>query len=237
MKRSGKVVADVLDLLRDAVRPGVTPRQLDQAAENYLKKVGAIPSFKNYNGYPATLCVSPNEVVVHGIPNDDPLEEGDIVSLDMGAVVDGYHADAARTYPVGKISAEKARLIEVTRESFFEAMKYCRTGYRISDVSNAVQVYCEARGYSLVRVLTGHGVGRHLHEDPEIPNFGKPGRGPRIQEGMTLAVEPMVNMGTYFVKTADDGWTVSTCDGKPSAHYENSIAIVDGEPLILTLNR
>lgn len=237
MRQSGKIVADVLDMLREMVKPGITPNQLNKAAEEYLTKCGAVPSFKGYCGYPATLCVSPNEVVVHGIPNDIPFQEGDIVSVDMGAVVHGFHTDAARTYAVGSISKEKADLVRVTEESFFQGLRFCRTGNRLSDISSCIQQYCEGHGYSVVRVLTGHGVGRNLHEDPEIPNFGRPGRGPRLQEGMTLAIEPMINLGGYAVETSADGWTVSTCDGKPSAHYENTVAIVNGEPEILTLNR
>lgn len=234
MKESGRMTAEVLELLGKSIRPGITGRQLDRIAEEYLQKHGAKASFKGYNGYPAALCVSPNHYVVHGIPNDIPLREGDIVSLDFGVLYKGFNTDAARTFPVGSISDENQKLIDRTRESFYKGIEFCKVGYRISDISSAIQQYAESYGYSLVRALTGHGVGEKLHEDPEIPNFGRPGRGPRIQNGMTLAIEPMVNLGSYAVEVLPDGWGVVTKDRMPSAHYENTVAVIDGEPVLLT---
>ncbi len=235
MRRAGEVVAGVFELMEKEIKPGVTTAQLDKIVYGHIVQNGCTPSFKGYNGFPASACISVNNEVVHGIPGDRTLKEGDIVSVDVGACYQGYHADAARTYPVGSISPEAQRLIDVTRESFFEGMKQAKAGNRIGDIASAVQQYVEAHGYSVVRDLVGHGVGAHLHESPEVPNFGHPGRGARLQTGMTIAVEPMVNMGHYDVYTLDNDWTVVTEDNSLSAHYENTVIITDGEPEYTTL--
>ncbi|RBP44901.1 type I methionyl aminopeptidase [Garciella nitratireducens] len=234
MKRAGAVVAQTHERLKEFIEPGITTQELDKIAEEYILKSGAKPAFKGYNGFPASICASINEEVVHGIPGSRVLEEGDIISLDIGAIVEGYVGDAARTHAVGEISSEKQKLIKVTRESFFQGIQFAKQGYRLSDISHAVQKYVEENGFSVVRDYVGHGVGRNMHEDPPIPNYGNPGRGPRLKEGMVLAIEPMVNIGTYHVKTLQNNWTVVTLDGKSSAHYENTIAITEGEPEILT---
>ena len=202
--------------------------------EENIKKYNATPSFKGYGGFSGSICASVNEEVVHGIPGNRVLKDGDIISLDIGAYYKGYHGDSAKTHGVGVISEEDRKLIEVTRESFYEGIKFARVGYRLSDISHAVQVHAEKYGYSLVRDLVGHGVGADLHEDPQVPNYGPPGKGPRLQEGMVLAIEPMVNAGRYQVKTLADGWTTITVDGKKSAHYEHTIALTSDEPLLLT---
>lgn len=216
------------------VKPGVTTREIDKAVFHFIRSQGAEPSFLNYNGYPASVCVSVNDEIIHGIPGPRVLKEGDIVSVDVGAYIGGFHGDCAATYPCGKISEEAQRLIDVTRQSFFEGFAQAREGNRISDISHAVQAYVEANGFSVVREYVGHGVGASLHEAPEIPNYGKPGHGPRLQKNMTIAVEPMVNVGGYEVRVLDNGWTVVTADGSLSAHYENSLLVTDGEPEILT---
>lgn len=235
MREAGKIVAETHEILREAVAPGITTLELDQIAEKNIRKYNAIPSFKGYGGFSGSICASVNDEVVHGIPGNRVLVEGDIISLDIGAYYKGYHGDSAKTHGVGVISEEDRKLIEVTRESFYEGIKYAREGYRLSDISHAVQVHAEKHGYSLVRDLVGHGVGADLHEDPQVPNYGPPGKGPRLQEGMVLAVEPMVNAGRYHVKTLADGWTTVTIDGKKSAHYEHTIALTSDEPLILTM--
>lgn len=235
MRRAGEVVADLFEILEKEIKPGVSTAHIDKIAYEYITANGCIPSFKNYNGYPASICASVNDEVVHGIPGSRVLKEGDIISIDLGACYQGYHADAARTYPVGEISPEAQRLIDVTRQSFFEGMKQAKAGNRIGDISAAIQEFVEANGYSVVEALVGHGIGAHLHESPEVPNFGRPGRGARLQKGMTIAVEPMVNMGHYDVYTLDDEWTVVTDDGSLSAHYENTVIITDGEPEYTTL--
>lgn len=235
MREAGKIVAETHEILREAVAPGVTTLELDQIAEKNIRKYNANPSFKGYGGFSGSICASVNDEVVHGIPGNRVLVEGDIISLDIGAYYKGYHGDSAKTHGVGVISEEDRKLIEVTRESFYEGIKYAREGYRLSDISHAVQVHAEKHGYSLVRDLVGHGVGADLHEDPQVPNYGPPGKGPRLQEGMVLAVEPMVNAGRYHVKTLADGWTTVTIDGKKSAHYEHTIALTSDEPLILTM--
>ena len=213
----------------------VTTADIDRAVEDFILSAGAIPSFKNYEGYPASACVSVNDEIVHGIPSKDRvLKEGDIVSVDVGAYIEGFHGDAARTFPVGKITPEAQRLIDVTRQCFFEGIKFARLGYRIGDLSGAIQDYAEKNGFSVVRELIGHGVGRNLHEAPDVPNYRMRSPGIRFHEGLTIAVEPMINAGTRRVRMTGDGWTVKTEDGAYSAHYENSIAITDGEPLILT---
>jgi len=234
MREAGKIVADTHEVLRQAVAPGITTMELDKIAEENIKKYNATPSFKGYGGFSGSICASINEEVVHGIPGNRVLKDGDIISLDIGAYYKGYHGDSAKTHGVGVISEEDRKLIEVTRESFYEGIKFARVGYRLSDISHAVQVHAEKYGYSLVRDLVGHGVGTDLHEDPQVPNYGPPGKGPRLQEGMVLAIEPMVNAGRYQVKTLADGWTTITVDGKKSAHYEHTIALTSDEPLILT---
>lgn len=235
MREAGKITAGALRVVQEQIRPGVTTAHLNRLAEEYILSHNATPAFKGYNGFPASICASVNAQVVHGFPNDIELQEGDIASIDIGAFYNGYCGDAARTFPVGNISDEAAALIEATKKSFFEGLKYARLGYRLSDLSHAIQSYVEARGFSVVKSFVGHGIGQKMHEDPQVPNFGPPGMGPRLRPGMTLAVEPMVNQGTDEVDIQGDGWTVLTRDRKLSAHYENTIAITDGDPLILTL--
>jgi methionyl aminopeptidase len=234
MRRAGKITAAARALAGEMVRPGVTTQEIDRAVEQFIRSQGAVPSFLNYSGYPASACISVNDEVIHGIPGKRVLKEGDIVSVDVGAYIGGFHGDCAATFPCGKISPEAEDLIRVTRESFFEGIKYAKEGQRISDISAAIQMYVESRGYSIVREFVGHGIGTHLHESPEVPNYGRPGRGPRLLRGMTLAIEPMVNAGEAGVRQLSDGWTVKTLDGKLSAHYENTVLITDGEPEILT---
>ncbi len=235
MRAAGRIVAETFEVLKEALKPGVTTAELNQLAERFIKKSGATCSFYRYNGYPGSICTSINEQVVHGIPSKHTvLKEGDIISLDVGAYRDGYHGDAARTFAVGKISADAQKLIDVTKQSFFEGIEKAVPGNRIGDIGHAVQAYVEANGFSVVRALVGHGVGSDMHEDPEVPNYGSEGRGVRLVSGMTIAIEPMVNMGTYHVNTLSDGWTVVTADGKLSAHYENSIAVTGNGPEILT---
>lgn len=234
MQESGRIVALVHETIKKAIKPGVTTGELDKIAEEIITENGAVPSFKGYHGFPGSICASINDQVIHGIPGDIKLSEGDIISIDVGALKNGYHADAARTHPVGNVSEAAANLIKVTEESFFEGLKYCRKGYRLSDVSHAIQKYSEDRGYGVVRDFVGHGVGRQLHEDPPIPNYGAPGRGPRLESGMVLAIEPMINQGDHRVKVLDDDWTVVTLDGLWSAHYEHTVVITEDEPLLLT---
>ena len=234
MRRAGKITAAARAVAREMVKPGVTTHQIDKAVFEFIKSQGATPSFLNYNGYPASVCVSVNDEIIHGIPGKRVLREGDIVSVDVGAYIDGFHGDCAGTYPCGQVSDEAMRLIRVTQQSFFEGMKYAREGYHIKDISHAIQTYVEAQGYSVVREYVGHGIGRKMHEAPEVPNFGEPGHGPRLLRGMTIAVEPMVNAGTASIIQLSDGWTVKTADGKNAAHYENTILITDGEPELLT---
>lgn len=234
MRRAGKITAAARALARDMVRPGVTTQQIDKAVFQFITEQGATPSFLHYNGYPASVCVSVNDEIIHGIPGPRVLEEGDIVSCDVGAYIGGFHGDCAATFACGKISPEAQDLIDVTRQSFFEGIKFAKEGYRLYDISAAIQAYVEGHGYSIVREYVGHGVGAQMHEAPEIPNYGHPGRGPRLLRGMTLAIEPMVNAGTAAIRQMPDGWTVRTADGKWAAHYENTILITDGEPEILT---
>ena len=234
MRRAGKITAAARAVARDMVKPGVTTQQIDKAVHRFITEQGAIPSFLHYNGYPASVCVSVNDEIIHGIPGDRVLHEGDIVSVDVGARYRGFNGDCAGTFPCGQCSDEALRLIRITRQSFFEGIRFARVGYRISDIGHAIQDYAESYGYSLVREYVGHGVGAGLHEAPEIPNYGKPGHGPRLQKNMTIAVEPMVNAGDYEVRVLDNGWTVVTADGSLSAHYENSLLVTDGEPEILT---
>ncbi|MBQ9699959.1 MAG: type I methionyl aminopeptidase [Lachnospiraceae bacterium] len=236
MREAGKILAKTHEELKNAIRPGMSTLEIDRLGEKIIRGYGCIPSFLNYNGYPASICVSVNDEVVHGIPSADRiLMEGDIVSLDAGVIYKGYHADAARTYGVGQISPEAQKLIDVTKQSFFEGIKMAKDGNHLHDISNAIADYCESYGYGVVRDLVGHGIGKNLHEDPQIPNFRQRRRGIKLSKGMTLAIEPMVNEGTYEVYWLDDDWTVVSDDGSLSAHYENTILITDGEPEILTI--
>ena len=235
MRRAGKITAAARALAGEMVRPGVSTKAIDRAVREFILSQGAKPSFLNYNGFPGSSCISVNSVVIHGIPDGYLLQDGDIVSIDVGAYYKGFHGDCAATYPCGTISAEAEKLIQVTKQSFFEGMRFARTGHRVSDISHAIQTYVESNGFSVVRSFVGHGVGAQLHEEPEVPNFGAPGRGPRLLPGMTLAIEPMVNEGVYDVKVLRDRWTTVTADGKLAAHYENTVLITDGEPEILTV--
>jgi len=234
MREAGKIVAETHELIKDSIKPGITTKELDKIAELNIRKYNAEPSFKGYHGYTGSVCASINEEVVHGIPGQKQLKEGDIISIDIGALYKGYHADAAKTHGVGSICDEDRKLIEVTKQSFYKGIEFAKLGYRLSDISHAIQLYVESNGFSIVRDFVGHGIGSKLHEDPQIPNYGPPGKGPRLQEGMVLAIEPMVNAGSYHVKILSDGWTSVTIDGKKSAHYEHTIAITGEEPLILT---
>lgn len=235
MRQACKITAAARALAGEMVRPGVTTKQIDKAVHDYIVSQGAKPSFLGYGGFPGSACVSVNEVVIHGIPDGYVLKDGDIVSVDVGAYYKGFHGDCAATFACATISQEAQRLIDVTRQSFFEGIKYAKRGYRVSDISHAVQKHVESNGFSVVRTFVGHGVGAQLHEEPEVPNFGAPGRGPRLLPGMTLAIEPMVNMGTHEVRVLKDRWTTVTADGKLAAHYENTVLITDGEPEILTV--
>ena len=235
MRQACKITAAARALAGEMVRPGVSTEQIDKAVHDFIVRQGAKPSFLHYNGYPASICISVNDTVIHGIPGGYVLQEGDIVSVDVGAFYKGFHGDCAATFPCGAISAEAEKLINVTKQSFFEGLRFVRRGHRVSDISHAIQTYVESNGYSVVRSFVGHGVGAQLHEEPEVPNFGAAGRGPRLIPGMTLAIEPMVNEGTYDVRILKDGWTTVTADGKLSAHYENTVLITDGEPEILTV--
>ena len=233
MKKAGNIVRDTLNLVGSLVKPGVSTKYLDKKAEEYILNCGAIPSFKGYYGFPATLCISINNEVIHGIPTDRIIKDGDIVSVDCGANICGFHADAARTFPCGNISEEASDLIKITEESFFQGFKYAKEGNRVGDISSAIQEYVESNGYSVVKAFTGHGIGRELHEAPEVPNFGKKGFGALLKKGMALAIEPMVNTGTEHIRVLDDNWTVVTQNGKLSAHYENTIIItLDGSEII-----
>ena len=235
MRQACKITAAARALAGEMVRPGVSTGQIGKAVHDYIVAQGAKPSFLGYHGFPASACISVNNTVIHGIPGGYVLKEGDIVSVDVGALYEGFHGDCAATFACGAISTEAKRLIDVTQQSFFEGMKFAKRGNRVQDISHAIQTYVESNGFSVVRSFVGHGVGRQLHEEPEVPNFGSPGRGPRLLPGMTLAVEPMVNEGVFDVKVLKDGWTTVTADGKLSAHYENTVLITDGEPEILTV--
>ncbi|MGL4547546.1 type I methionyl aminopeptidase [Eubacterium aggregans] len=236
MRMAGRLVAECHELLAEAIKPGITTLELDKMTEDYFKKNGAVPTFLGYQGFPNSICASINGEVVHGIPNHRRLEEGDIIAIDLGATLNGFVGDAARTHGVGNISETAKKLIDVTRESFFKGIAFARQRYRLSDVSHAIQCYVEANGFSVVRDYVGHGIGREMHEDPPIPNFGKPGHGPRLCQGMCLAIEPMVNVGNYDVEVSDNDWTVVTTDGSLSAHYENTIVVTgESEPEILTM--
>ena len=236
LREAGKIVAETHAVLREAVKPGVSTWELDQLAYQTIIKHRAIPSFLNYNGSPGSICASKNEIVVHGIPSKkDILEEGDIISIDIGAFYKGYHGDSAKTHPVGKISKEDEHLIAATRQSFYDGIEHAVIGNRLSDISHHVQKSAEAEGFSVVRDFTGHGVGTKLHEDPPVPNYGVPHKGPRLLEGLVIAVEPMINIGTYRVVIDDDGWTTRTLDGKNSAHYEHTLVITEHGPELLTV--
>src|SRR6056297_498517 len=235
LRRAGKIVAFAHEEIKKQIKPGMSTYDIDKIAADVVLSHGATLAFKGYAGFPGNNCVSVNEEVVHGIPSKKRIvQEGDIVSVDIGSYIDGYFGDAARTYAVGKVSKEAKQLIKVTRESFFKGLEFAKVGYRLSDISHAIQSHCEKYGFSIVRDYVGHGIGRKLHEPPQIPNFGRSGRGPRLQKGMVLAIEPMVNMGSYEVKTLEDLWTVVTVDKSLSSHYENTIVITEGEPEILT---
>ncbi|NLY11718.1 MAG: type I methionyl aminopeptidase [Firmicutes bacterium] len=235
MRRAGQIVARAHELVANMIRPGITTAQIDCAVEEFLVKNGAIPAFKGYQGYPATVCASVDEVVVHGIPNDEVLKEGSIIGVDIGAFVDGFCGDSAWTYPVGFVTDEVKKLLEVTEKALFAGIEQAIIGNRLSDISNAIQTIVEENGFSVVRDFVGHGIGRKMHEDPQVPNFGPPGRGPRLKAGMTLALEPMVNMGSHHVQVCEDNWTVVTRDKSFSAHFEHTVAITDDGPMILTV--
>ena len=235
MKKAGKITAEALLVARDAIKPGVSTKEVDTKIRRFIEKCGAHPSFLGYNGFPGSACISINDQVIHGIPSDRVIiKEGDIVKVDVGARFRGYNGDSARTFPVGKVSDEALRLISVTEQSFYEAMKVAKAGNRVGDIGHAIESFVISNGFSIVHEYVGHGVGAELHEDPQVPNYGTPGRGPRLYSGMTLAIEPMVNAGRPEVNVLKDGWTVVTADGSLSAHYENSIAITDGDPILLT---
>ncbi|MGN7471742.1 type I methionyl aminopeptidase [Brevibacillus sp. SAFN-007a] len=227
MREAGRIVALTHQELAKAIKPGVTTKQLDEIAETFIRSMGAVPSFKGYGGFPGSICASVNEELVHGIPGKRVLQEGDIISIDIGAQFQGYHGDSAWTYPVGKISAENEKLLRVTEESLFKGIEKAVPGGRLSDISHAIQVHAEAAGFTLVREYVGHGIGQNLHEDPQVPNYGPPDRGPRLKPGMVLAIEPMVNAGERYVRTLEDNWTVVTLDRKTCAHFEHTIAITE----------
>jgi methionyl aminopeptidase len=239
MRRAGRVVAEMHARIRDAIRPGVTTARLDHIARDVIERNGARSNFLNYgppgNPFPAVICASPNDVIVHGIPDDDPLEDGDIVSIDCGAIVEGYHGDAAATWPVGGVDAEAQRLLEVTDQSLAAAIDQMRDGNRLSDIGHAVQTVAESAGFSVVKEYVGHGIGTAMHEKPDVPNYGPPGKGPRLRPGTVLAIEPMVNAGAPDTLLLDDGWTVVTVDHSLSAHFEHTIAVTDDGPEVLTL--
>ena len=234
MRESALVVSRTLGEVAKLIRPGVTPLELDKVAEEYIRSQGAVPGFLGYGGFPNTLCISVNEQVVHGIPSDKPLVEGDIISVDCGAILNGYYGDHAFTFAIGEVSEEVKQLLKVTEESLYLGIEQIRSGNRIGDVGYAVQHHAEKHGYGVVRELIGHGLGKNLHEDPELPNYGKRGHGKKMKEGLVLAIEPMINLGTADVAQLDDGWTIVTLDGKPSAHFEHDVAIVNGKPEILS---
>lgn len=234
MRESALIVSKTLGMLASEIKPGITTLYLDKLAEDFIRSHDAIPGFLGLYNFPNTLCISPNAQVVHGIPNDKPIQEGDILSIDCGALKNGFYGDHAYTFEVGEVSEEVKKLLQVTKESLYIGIREFREGNRVGDVGYAIQNYCESHGYGIVRELVGHGVGRKMHEDPEMPNYGKRGRGKRFREGMVVAIEPMINMGTKSVRQLRDGWTILTADGKPSAHFEHDVAIVDGKPQLLS---
>lgn len=238
MRQAGKVVEEALLKMEEVIKPGITTAYLDRIAEEFIRSQGAVPSFKGYYGFPSSICTSINQEVVHGIPDRNRvLQEGDIISIDCGAILNGYQGDAARTLPVGNVSDQAKNLINVTRDSFFKGVEKAIVGNRLSDISSAIQTYAESFGYSIVRDYVGHGIGKDMHEEPEVPNFGTPGRGPKLLHGMVLAIEPMVNAGKYYVSVQSNDWTVVTDDGSLSSHYENTVAILDNGPEILTFSQ
>jgi methionyl aminopeptidase len=234
MKEAGRIVALTHEELKKYIQPGISTKELDKIAEKFINGLGAIPSFKGYNGFPGSICTSVNEQLVHGIPNSNALKDGDIISVDIGAKYNGYHGDSAWTYAVGEISAENQRLLDVTEESLFKGLDHVKVGARLTDASHAIQQFVESHGFSVVREYVGHGVGQELHEDPQIPHYGPPGKGPRLKTGMVLAIEPMVNAGTRYVQTLQDNWTVITTDGKNCAHFEHTVAVTETGYEILT---
>ncbi|HKL93771.1 MAG TPA: type I methionyl aminopeptidase [Clostridia bacterium] len=235
MRKAGKVVGDVLKFLEEKICAGMTTKQLDELAENFIRRAGATPSFLHFEGFPASICASIDEEVVHGIPSNKVIKEGMIVSVDVGAKLNGFQGDAARTFLIGEVSEEKRRLVEITKECFYKGVEQFVEGNRLGDIGAAVQMHAEDNGYSVVRALVGHGIGREMHEEPSVPNYGRFGRGVKLEKGLVLAIEPMINVGTYKVATLENGWTVVTADGKPSAHYENTVALTDKGAEILTL--
>ncbi len=234
MRESALIVSKTLGVLAPEVKPGVSTLKLDKLAEEFIRDHGAVPGFLGLYGFPNTLCVSPNEQVVHGIPNDEPLNDGDILSIDCGAIKNEFYGDHAYTFEVGEIDAETKKLLQVTKESLYVGIREYKIGNRVGDVGYAIQKYCEAQGYGVVRELVGHGLGKKMHEDPEMPNYGKRGRGKKFIEGQVVAIEPMINLGTHRIKQYRDGWTITTRDKKPSAHFEHNVAIVDGKPELLS---
>ena len=234
MARAGTVVRGCLDLLAEEIKPGVTTKELDRLAERFIRSKGGKPTFKGYRGFPGSICASPNDMVVHGIPGGTRLREGDIIGVDVGVTMEGYIADGARTFPVGEISEVARELLQVTEQALFQGINQCRVGNRVGHISHAVQTHAEARGFSVVRSMVGHGVGRDMHEDPQVPNFGSPEQGPELRDGMVLAIEPMVNVGGFEVEVGDDSWAVYTKDGSLSAHFEHTVAITRTGPRILT---
>jgi methionyl aminopeptidase len=231
---SCRIVADTIEAIRFMVKPGLTTRDVESFAETHIKELGGVPAFKGYRGYPASICTSVNDEVIHGIPSKRFLQEGDILSIDLGVYKDGFYGDGAVTVPVGQIAPTLEKLLRVTEESLYKGIMNAIVGHRVSDISHAIQRHVESNGFSVVKAFVGHGIGRELHEDPQIPNFGSPGRGPRLMEGMTLAIEPMVNLGSYEVFVLNDGWTAVTTDGKPSAHFEHTVVVTLDKPRILT---
>lgn len=234
MRESALIVSKTLGMLAKEIKPGVTTKQLDKMAEEYIREQGAVPGFLGLYGCPSTLLCSTNEAVVHGLPTDIPLKEGDVVAVDCGALKNEYYGDHAYTFEVGEVSPEVKKLLQITKESLYLGIRELKVGNRVGDVGYAIQKYCEDEGYGVVRELVGHGLGKKMHEDPEMPNYGKRGRGKKFIEGMVVAIEPMINLGTHRVKQLDDGWTIVTLDGKPSAHFEHDVAIIDGKPEILS---
>ncbi len=234
VRKSALLVSETLAKVAEKIDVGITTGELDRIAETYIRSKGGVPSFKNYNGFPATLCISVNEEVVHGIPGDYALQSGDVLSVDCGAYLNGFHGDHAYSFQVGDVDPKVKELLKVTEESLYEGIKEAEAGNRIGDIGSAIQKYVQKRGYTVVRELTGHGLGKHLHEDPAVPNYGKRGRGTKIKEGMVLAIEPMINLGKRNVRQRADGWTIVTADGMPSAHFEHDIAVIDGKPEILS---
>lgn len=234
MRESALVVSRTLGMLAKEVKPGVTSLQLDKLAEDYIRSQGAIPGFLGLYDFPNTLCMSPNEQVVHGFPTNEPLKEGDIISIDCGAIKNDFYGDHAYTFAVGEIDSETEKLLQVTKESLYVGIREFKLNNRVGDVGYAIQQYCETHGYGVVRELVGHGIGRKMHEDPEMPNYGRRGRGKKFIEGMVVAIEPMINMGTHRIKQHRDGWTITTQDGKPSAHFEHDVAIINGKPELLS---